>query len=73
MKPRPRHAPKQMTREYSETQAFMKVTIAPLHTLTPAMLESIARSHCSKRPGAYDVMLSKLRGMVETRRRCETA
>ena len=72
MKPRPRHAPKQMTREYSETQAFMKVTIAPLHTLTDAMLESIARSHCGRREGAYDAMLLKLRGMVETRRRCET-
>lgn len=72
MKPRQKHAPKQMTREYSETQAFMKVTIAPLHTLTEAMLESIARTHCGRREGAYDAMLADLRARVETRRRCET-
>lgn len=69
---RQRHAPARMTADYNETQAFSKVTIAPLHTLTPAMLESIARTHSGKRPGAYDAMLAKLRGMVETRRRCET-
>jgi hypothetical protein len=48
MKPRyrqqPRHADK-MTADYNRTQAFMKIATAPLHTLTAAMVESIARTH----------------------------
>lgn len=46
MKPRRQHsAPAQMTRQYNVTQAFSKIAMAPLHTLTPAMLESISRTH----------------------------
>ena len=72
-RPAQRHAPKQMTREYSETQAFMKVTIAPLHTLTEAMLESIARTHCGRREGAYGRMLADLTRRVAERRERESA
>ena len=60
MKPRPRHAPKQMTREYNETVAFMKIDTAPIHTLTDAMVASIARSHCGGKPADYDRMLARL-------------
>ena len=60
-----------MSRIGNETAAFMKVTLAPLPTLTDAMLESITRSHCGKREGGYEAMLEKLRGMVAARRRCE--
>jgi hypothetical protein len=41
----PKHAPAKMTRAYNETQAFMKIATAPLHALTSAMVESIARTH----------------------------
>lgn len=44
-RPVPRHAPTAMTRSYNVTQAMMKIATAPLSTLTPAMVESIARTH----------------------------
>lgn len=44
-RPSPRHAPAKMTRAYNAKQAVMKITTAPLHTLTDAMVESIARTH----------------------------
>lgn len=60
MKPRA-YTPKQrMTREYNETVAFMKIDTAPIHTLTDAMVESIARSHCGGKPADYDRLLSRL-------------
>ena len=71
MKPRARHAPQAMTSEYNQTQAFMKVTTAPLHTLTPAMLESIARTHCGRREGAFGRMLGELQARVDARRERE--
>jgi hypothetical protein len=65
------HAPARMTQAYNDTAAMMKITMAPLATLTDAMIESIARSHCGKREGSYEAMLAELRGRVETRRRRE--
>jgi hypothetical protein len=35
----------QITKRDNAVTAFNKITIAPLHTLTPAMVDSIARSH----------------------------
>lgn len=67
MKPRTRHAPKSMTRDYNTTVAFMKVTTAPLDTLTPERLESIARVHAGRREGAYDRMLADLQARVAER------
>ena len=55
------YTPKQrMTREYNETIAFTKIDTAPIHTLTDAMVASIARSHCGGKPSDYDRMLARL-------------
>lgn len=65
----PRHAPAQMTRAHNTTAAFMKVTTAPLHTLTDAMLESIARSHASERD--RPALLTELRARLAMRKSLE--
>lgn len=66
---RRRPAPKQnMTRAYNHTAAFAKVGTAPLETLTPGMVESIAASHARRGTPAFDKLLADLRVVVEQRR-----
>lgn len=65
---RARHSAPQMTQAYNQTAAFMKVGMAPLDKLTQQNLESIAKSHCGKRPGDYDRMLAELQARVAERR-----
>lgn len=68
MKPRARTAPAQMSRLYNHTAAFAKVQMAPLATLTGAMLKSIAASHARRGTAAFDQLLRDLREVVEMRR-----
>lgn len=69
--PPQRHAPTQMTRAHNVTTAFMKVTTAPLHTLTDTMLESIARSHANERD--RPALLTELRARLAVRKEREGA
>lgn len=48
--------------------AFAKAGTAPLDKLTDANLQSIARSHCGRGPGAFDALLAELRDMVDARK-----
>jgi len=68
MKPRARHSSPQMTVAYNTAAALMKVTIAPIDKLTTQNLESIARTHCGKRPGDYDRLLADLQARADARR-----
>ncbi len=68
-RPAPRHAPDKMTRGYNVTVAFMKVTQAPLHTLTDTMLASIARTHASERD--RPALLTELHARLAERKRRE--
>ena len=70
---KPRHAPAQMTRLYNHTAAFAKAQMAPLATLTGAMLESIAASHARRGTAGFDQLLRDLREVVEMRRGRESA
>lgn len=63
------YAPKQrMTRQLNHTAAFAKAGTAPLATLTPAMLESIAGSHARRGTPAFDKLLLDLAQVVEARK-----
>lgn len=66
-----RHAPAKMTRAYNVTMAFTKVTTAPLHTLTDAMLESIANSHAAGRD--RPALLRELHARLANRKAREAA
>ena len=48
---KPRRIPKrdEMTAKANRIAAFTKVSTAPLHTLTEAMIDSIVRSHATER------------------------
>lgn len=63
------HAPAQMTRAHNTTAAYMKVTTAPLHTLTDAMLISIANSHATERDRPH--LLRELHARLAERKRRE--
>lgn len=68
------HTPKQrMTAEYNVTLAEMKVGTGDLKRMTDANLESIARSHCGGRPGAYERLLERLRTLRAERQAREAA
>lgn len=67
------HAPAQMTRQHNRVAAFMKVRTAPLHTLTPAMIESIAGSHARKGTADFNKLLVELRATLEHRTAQENA
>ena len=62
------YTPKQrMTVEYNTTLAEMKVGSGDLKRMTDANLESIARSHCGGRPGAYERLLGRLKELRSAR------
>ena len=71
MKAVPRHSAPKMTREYNTVGAFMKVTTAPLHTLTPAKLDSIAASHAKRDTPAFHKLLAEVEAMIAARRERE--
>lgn len=64
-----RHAPDKMTRAFNTTAAFMKVTVAPIPTLTDAMLESIANCHAAGRD--RPALLTELKARLAERKRRE--
>lgn len=61
-----------VTQRDNAIAAFAKVTTAPLHTLTPAMLESIANSHAPAGPKRVK-LLERLQAAIAGRRERETA
>lgn len=65
MRQKPRHAPDKMTVAYNRTQAFMKISIAPLDKLDERMIDSIARTH--------KVPVEDLKQRLDERRRRECA
>lgn len=62
-----------VTQRDNAIAAFAKAATAPLHTLTPAMLESIAASHARRGTPAFARLLDKLAGTVAERRAREVA
>ncbi|QOV95247.1 hypothetical protein [Novosphingobium sp. ES2-1] len=62
-----------MTKRDNAVAAFAKASTAPLQTLTPAMLESIAASHARRGTHDFDQLLAKLTETVEARRVREAA
>lgn len=66
---KPRHAPNRMSRAHNTTAAFMKVTTAPLHALTDAMLTSIANSHAV--PRDRPALLTELHARLAARKERE--
>jgi len=52
----------------NSTVARMKVATAPLHTLTPAMLDSITNSHARRGTPGWTKLRDALGAMVEARR-----
>ena len=65
---KPRHAPKQMTRQANRVAAFAKIYTAPLETLTPMMVESIARTHERQGTPGFHKLLTELRATLEHRK-----
>lgn len=63
-----RHAPAKMTRAHNRMAAFSKVYTAPLDTLTPMMVESIAGSHERKGTPGYHKLLTELTNTLVHRR-----
>ena len=63
----PRHSAPKMTREHNTVAAFMKAKSAPLHTLTPAWLDSIAASHAKRDTPAFYKLLAELTVWVAER------
>lgn len=62
-----------VTKRDNAVAAFAKASTAPLHTLTDAMLESIAASHSRRGTRDFDQLLGKLRDTVAARRIREAA
>lgn len=62
-----------VTKRDNAVAAFAKASTAPLHTLTEAMLESIAASHARRGTRDFDQLLDKLRDTVASRRIREAA
>ncbi|SMC68654.1 hypothetical protein [Novosphingobium sp. B1] len=62
-----------VTKRENAVAAFAKASTAPLHTLTEAMLESIAASHARRGTRDFDQLLAKLRDTVAARRLREAA
>lgn len=62
-----------ITKRDNATAAFAKAATAPLRTLTPAMLESIAASHARRGSKDFDALLAKLNETVAARREREAA
>ncbi len=62
-----------VTKRENAVAAFAKASTAPLHTLTEAMLESIAASHARRGTHDFDQLLTKLRDTVAARRIREAA
>ena|GEM_PF-5023415 len=64
--------PQAITRRENHTAAFMKVATAPLATLTPAMLESIAASHARRGSPDFARLFASLSQQIADRRARET-
>lgn len=62
-----------VTKRDNAVAAFAKASTAPLQTLTPAMLESIAASHARRGTRDFEQLLAKLTETVEARRVREAA
>ncbi|HQS98091.1 MAG TPA: hypothetical protein PK823_16535 [Novosphingobium sp.] len=60
-----------VTKRDNAVAAFAKAATAPLHTLTPAMLESITASHARRGTRDFDALLAKLGQTVNDRRERE--
>ena len=75
MKPGARYprSREKVTKRDNAIAAFAKASTAPLLTLTPAMLESIAASHARRGTRDFDQLLAKLSETVEARRVREAA
>lgn len=68
MKRRPIPQRSEMTAQANRIAALSKIATAPLHTLTDAMVESIARTHKDRRPGSFEKLLAELDGKLMERR-----
>lgn len=58
----------QMSVRANHTAAFAKAGTAPLATLTPAMLESIAASHARRGTPAFEKLVGELAQVAEARK-----
>ena len=66
---RRRPAPKQtMTAHFNHVAAFAKVSTAPLASLTPAMIESIAASHARRGTAGFEKLHRELAAVVDNRK-----
>ncbi len=66
---RPSYTPKpQMTKRANRVAAFAKIHTAPLETLTPMMVESIAASHERKGTVGFQKLLTELHATLDHRR-----
>jgi len=66
-----RHAKPNVTVRANAVAATMKAATAPLSTLTPMMLESIAASHARRATPQFARMLADLQRIVNKRREGE--
>lgn len=62
---RPQNKP--ITRKANRVAAFSKIYTAPLETLTPAMVESIARTHERQGTPGFHKLLTELRATLTAR------
>lgn len=62
---------KNIAQRDKDAAALTCVRFAPLHTLTPAILESIAGSHAKRGTPAFDRLLARLERAVAERRERE--
>lgn len=68
-----RHAPDQMTVKANAVAAFAKVSTAPLHTMTDAMVDSITASHARRGTPQFVKLRAALDKVLAERRERETA
>lgn len=59
---------KPVSKRANRVAAFMKIHTAPLETLTPMMVESIAGSHERKGSVGFNRLLTELRATLEHRK-----
>lgn len=65
---RPAYTPtKQVSKKANRVAAFAKIMTAPIATLTPMMVESIAASHERKGTVGFQKLLRELRATLEHR------